>query len=359
MVKSKSMLTEECGLNDYLAARGIEVVDTDLGERIVQLRHEPPSHIVMPAIHLKKEEIGETFHEHLGTPAGLADPDVLTAAARVHLRERFLGADAALTGVNFGIAETGGIVVITNEGNADLGTALAPVHIASMGIEKLVPRAADLGVFLRLLARSATGQASSVYASHMHAPRPGQAMHVVLVDNGRSTQLGRADFWGSLKCIRCAACINTCPVYRRSGGYSYGSTVPGPIGSVLTPGLDLAKYAALPFASTLCGSCAGVCPVRIPLPQQLLALRGRLAERGLHPRRRRVALRLAAALLARPGLLRIADRLGRTLARALPTAALESLARPWTRQRALPPIPAESFRTQWRKGLRGRGEGPS
>jgi L-lactate dehydrogenase complex protein LldF len=359
VVKSKSMLTEECGLNPHLEALGIEVVDTDLGERIVQLRHEPPSHIVMPAIHLRRGEVGETFARTMGAPAGLDDPDALTALARRDLRGRFLAAEAGLTGVNFAVAETGSLVVVSNEGNVDLGTALPPLHIACVGLEKIVPAKRDLAVFLRLLARSATGQAISAYTSHFRGRTPERELHVVIVDNGRSRLLAEPEFREALACIRCGACLNTCPVYRRSGGHSYAAVIPGPIGSVLEAARDPQTHAELPHACSLCGSCAGVCPVRIPLPQQLLALRGRLAERGLHPRRRRVALRLAAALLARPGLLRIADRLGRTLARALPTAALESLARPWTRQRALPPIPAESFRTQWRKGLRGRGEGPS
>src|SRR5262249_15413480 len=195
---------------------------------------------------------------------------------REHLRERFLTADAALTGANFAIAETGGIVICTNEGNADLGMALAPVHVASVGIEKLVPRADDLGVFLRLLARSGTGQPLTVYTSHVQGPEPGGSVHVVLVDSGGTAQLGREDFWRSLKCIRCGACMNPCPVYRRSGGHSYGSTVPGPIGSVLTPGLDLERYASLPFASTLCGSCTAVCPVKIDLDAQLFRWRQRI-----------------------------------------------------------------------------------
>lgn len=355
LVKSKSMLTEECGLNGYLVARGVEVTDTDLGERIVQLRGEPPSHIVMPAIHLKKEEIGATFHEQLGTPAGESDPDALTVAARVHLRERFLFADAALTGVNFAIAETGGIVVCTNEGNADLGTALAPVHIASMGIEKLVPRAADLGIFLRLLARSATGQASTVYTSHMHAPRDGQELHVVLVDNGRSAQLGRAEFWGSLKCIRCAACINTCPVYRRSGGYSYGSTVPGPIGAVLTPGADLRQYAALPFASTLCGSCTAVCPVKVDLDAQLYAWRQVVARAGLLSPARGWLMRQLGAMLARPRALQLAGRISRALLRVVPRHVTRHLTGAWGRTRVLPEAPRESFREWYRANRRGEG----
>lgn len=348
VVKSKSMLTEECGLNPYLEEHGIEVIDTDLGERIVQLRGEPPSHIVMPAIHLKKEEIGETFHELMGTPEGLSDPDLLTAAARSQLRGHFLGADAAMTGVNFAIAETGGIVVCTNEGNADLGTALAPIHIASMGIEKLIPRAQDLGVFLRLLARSATGQASTVYASHMHAPRPGQALHVVLVDNGRSEQLGRADFWGSLKCIRCAACLNTCPVYRRSGGYSYGATVSGPIGAVLTPGRDLQRYASLPFASTLCGSCSAVCPVKVDLDAQLYKWRQQVASAGLLPATKAWGMRRLGAVLADRQLVQLAGAMARAALRVVPARLARRLAGGWGRTRTLPTPPPESFRDWYR-----------
>jgi L-lactate dehydrogenase complex protein LldF len=354
LVKSKSMLTEECGLNPYLESRGIDVVDTDLGERIVQLRGEAPSHIVLPAIHLRKEEVGETFHEHLGTPAGLADPTLLTAAAREHLRARFLTADAALTGVNFLVAETGGLVVCTNEGNADLGTALAPIHIASVGIEKVIPRAEDLGVFLRLLARSATGQAITVYTSHMHRPREGQQLHVVLVDNGRSRQLGREGFWSSLKCIRCGACMNTCPIYRRSGGHSYGSTVPGPIGSVLTPGLDLERYAELPFASTLCGSCTAVCPVKIDLDGQLFRWRQRVVEAGYVSGRKTLSMRAAALVLARPRLFRAAGALARAVLRVLPRPVARAVAGPWGKTRELPAAPAQSFHAWYRANRRGR-----
>jgi len=346
LVKSKSMLTEECHLNEYLEAHGVEVVDTDLGERIVQFRREPPSHIVMPAIHLKKEEIGELFHDKLGTPRGLADPKQLTEAARVHLREKFLAAQAGLTGVNFAIASTGGVVVCTNEGNADLGTALPPIHIACMGVEKLVPSPRELAVFLRLLARSATGQPITAYTSHFHGPRPGASMHIVIVDHGRSRILAREEYRNSLKCIRCAACLNTCPVYRRSGGHSYGVAVAGPIGSVLAPHVDPKKHADLPFASSLCGSCSDVCPVRIDLHHQLLAWRGELAAQGLVPLRKRVVSRVGRWVLARTWAYRFFGKLARILARYVPN--------PWTRQRELPPMPRESFRAQWRKRVRAR-----
>jgi L-lactate dehydrogenase complex protein LldF len=353
LVKSKSMLTEECGLNPYLEARGIEVVDTDLGERIVQLRGEGPSHIVMPAIHLRKEEVGETFHDKLGTPAGLADPNALAAAAREHLRQRFLAADCTLTGINFAIAETGGFVVCTNEGNADLGMALAPIHIASVGIEKVVPRVEDLGVFLRLLARSATGQAVTAYTSHVHGPRTGQTLHVVLVDNGRTRQLAREEFWRSLKCIRCGACMNTCPIYRRSGGHSYGSTVPGPIGSVLTPGLDLDRYATLPFASTLCGSCTAVCPVKIDLDTQLFRWRQRVVENGSVSLAKRVTIDGSTKVLDRPRLFRLFGGLVRLGLKILPVPLARRASGAWGRTREAPVPPAQSFRSWYRRHRRG------
>jgi L-lactate dehydrogenase complex protein LldF len=346
LVKSKSMLTEECGLNHYLEERGVEVVDTDLGERIVQFRREPPSHIVMPAIHLKKEEVGQLFHEKLGTPEGLADPKALAEAARQHLREKFLAAQAGLTGVNFAIASTGGVVVCTNEGNADLGTSLPPIHIACMGVEKLVPSPRELAVFLRLLARSATGQPITTYTSHFHGPRPGSELHIVIVDHGRSRILVRDEYRNSLKCIRCGACMNTCPVYRRSGGHSYGVTVPGPIGSILAPHIDPKKHADLPFASSLCGSCTDVCPVRIDLHHQLLAWRGELSRQGLVPLGKRLVSRVGGWVLARTWAYRVFGKLMRLFAPWVPN--------PWTRQRELPPMPRESFRAQWRKRGRAR-----
>ncbi len=349
LVKSKSMLTEECGLNPYLEARGIEVVDTDLGERIVQFREEPPSHIVLPAIHIKKEEIGELFHRKLGTREGAADPKYLTEAARGHLRQMFLTAQAGLTGVNFAVADTGAVVVCTNEGNADMGTALPPLHIACMGLEKVIPRAEDLGVFLRLLARSATGQPVTTYSTHFLGPRRGSALHIVLVDNGRSRLLGRDPFRRALSCIRCGACMNTCPVYRRSGGYSYGTTVPGPIGSVLSPAQGDGAHRTLPFASTLCGSCADVCPVRIDLHHQLLAWRGELVRQGHAPGAKTAALRLTAWIFASPWRYALAGKLARLALRLTPAGLMRRLAGAWGRQRELPAPPPESFRDLYRR----------
>jgi len=346
VVKSKSMLTEECGLNPVLEANGIEVVDTDLGERIVQFRGEHPSHIVLPAIHLKKEDVSETFHEHLNTEKGNFDPQYLTEAARAHLRQRFIEADLAITGVNFAVAETGAVVVCTNEGNADMGAHAAPIHIACMGIEKIIPKAEHLGVFLRLLARSATGQPITTYSSHIHKPRKGQEMHIVIVDNGRSRQLGRKDFRNSLKCIRCAACFNTCPVYRRSGGHSYHSTVAGPIGSILNPNLDMKANADLPFASTLCGSCSNVCPVKINIHEQLWKWRQVIAAEGYVKASKSIAMRGMAAVLSRPFVYRSVGKMARWFLRNFSGLAKNGKLNAWYRQREMPEAPRESFR-EW------------
>jgi L-lactate dehydrogenase complex protein LldF len=349
LVKSKSMLTEECHLNPYLEARGIEVTDTDLGERIVQLRKEPPSHIVLPAIHLKKEEIGELFHDRLGTDKGASDPKYLTEAARAHLRQKFMAAQAGITGVNFAVAETGGVVVCTNEGNADMGTSLPPLHIACMGVEKLIPRLQDLAVLLRLLARSATGQPVTTYTSHFNRPIRGGELHFVIVDNGRSRILGEETFRRSLGCIRCGACMNTCPVFRRSGGYSYGYTIPGPIGSILGPQRDPKAHASLPFASSLCGSCTDVCPVKIDLHHELYEFRQELVRRKLVPLRKRLSMAVMGFVLARPWAYRTAGALMRGIVPRLPRALAYGPWNPWGRQRELPPMPRQSFRDLLKK----------
>lgn len=349
IVKSKSMLTEECHLNPFLEKHGIEVVDTDLGERIVQLQKDPPSHIVLPAIHLKKEDVGELFHEHLGTDEGASDPNYLTEAARGHLREKFMGARAGLSGVNFGVAETGAVVVCTNEGNADLGISLPPLHIASMGIEKLVPRAEDLGVFLRLLARSATGQPITGYTSHFHGPKPGGELHIVLVDNGRSELLGDEKHRRALHCIRCGACINTCPVYRRSGGYSYHATIPGPIGSTLGPGRDAKQYYDLPFACSLCGSCTDVCPVKIDLHDQLLVWRHQIAARRLLPWRKRTLMRLLGLMFRKTWMYVLVGKLARWTVPWMPRFMIYNPLNAWGKDREIPKMPKKSFRELYKK----------
>lgn len=346
VVKSKSMLTEECHLNPFLESKGVEIIDTDLGERIIQLRDEPPSHIVAPAIHIKKEEVGEVFHEKLGTEKGASDPQYLTEAARQHLRSKFMEAGVGISGVNFAVAETGGVVVVTNEGNADMGIHLPPVQIHCMGIEKIIPKAHHLSVFTRLLARSATGQPITIYTSHHHQPKPGGEMHIVIVDNGRSEHLGRQDFRNGLKCIRCGACMNTCPIYRRSGGYSYDSTVPGPIGSILTPGIDLKKYSDLPFASSLCGSCSDVCPVKINIHEQLYKWRQIIAEEGLLPASKTQSMKWAGWILSRPGWYQLAGKWMRKSLQWMPRWVIYNPLNVWGKSRDLPIPPKQSFK-EW------------
>jgi len=343
VVKSKSMLTEECGLNPHLKSHGIEVIDTDLGERIVQLRHEPPSHIVLPAIHLKKEQVGELFAQEMGTEPGNSDPAYLTHAARKHLRDHFLSADAAITGVNFGVAEEGMFVVCTNEGNADLGTAITDLHIASMGIEKLVPSLEHLGIFTRLLARSATGQPVTTYTSHFRRPKSGGALHVVIVDNGRSALLAQPEARQALHCIRCGACMNTCPTYRRSGGHSYDYPVPGPIGSSLAASRDLKQHGDLAYNCTLCGSCTDICPAHIDLHHQLYAWRKAYVDRGHMPPNKRRLYRTGAWMLRTPLRAKILFGSVKWANRFLPRSILYTHLNVWGRGRELPEFAPKSF----------------
>ena len=250
-----------------------------------------------------------------------------------------------ITGVNFAVAETGGFVVCTNEGNADMGAHTADVHIACMGFEKIIPKAEHLAVFLRLLARSATGQPITTYSSHFHKPRPGQEMHIVVVDNGRSKQLGREDFRNSLKCIRCAACFNTCPVYRRSGGHSYHTAVAGPIGSILSPNLDMKANADLPFASTLCGSCTNVCPVKINIHEQLYKWRQVIVAEGYADSTKTIGMKTMAYLFSKPSVYRFAGKIGRKMMKTFPALTNNKL-NIWYKQREMPEPPKESFR-EW------------
>jgi len=379
VVKSKSMATEEIHLNASLEAAGLAPVETDLGEWIIQLARETPSHIVVPAIHKSKRQIAELFAEKLGIEL-TDDVAVLTGAARRSLRRRFAEADAGISGVNFGVAETGTILILENEGNARLTTSLPRLHVAVMGIEKVVPRLADLDVFLKLLPRSGTGQRLTAYQSLITGTKRRwvdegpEELHIVLLDNGRSRMLAHPVTRQSLACIRCGACLNACPVYQQVGGHAYGSVYPGPIGAVITPQLiGIGKAAQLPYASSLCGACREVCPVKIDIPELLLHLRAEVVEgtasgtatqRGpVKPRRWEwLAFRAYAFAWSRPALyewgariLRVVQRpavrdgrigrVGGLLARLVPPLGA------WTAWRDARPLAARSFREQWRDGL--------
>ncbi|MGA8055030.1 MAG: lactate utilization protein B [Burkholderiales bacterium] len=353
LVKAKSMLTDECDMRPFLETRGIEVIETDLGERIQQLDDEPPSHIVVPAVHKLRTDVAAVFSRTLGTDPGNSDVHYLAESQRQTTRPHFLEAEAGMTGANFAIAETGSIVVCTNEGNADLSVHLPKLYIASVGIEKLLPRIEHLGVFVRMLSRNALGSPITQITSHFRAPRPGTEMHIVLVDNGRSERLGMADFWYSLKCIRCGACMNTCPVYRRSGGLSYGATYSGPIGVIIDPTFNLRKYSALPFASTLNGSCTNVCPVKINIHEQIYKWRQVIAERQQLPFVKKEAMQIAGKVLSSPKLYRAAVEAAGAGAEYLPRFMLYNRLNPWGRQREVPEAPAATFR-QWYVKNRGK-----
>jgi L-lactate dehydrogenase complex protein LldF len=352
LIKSKSMLTEECGLRPYLASVGIEVVETDLGERIQQLDNEDPSHVVVPAVHKLREDVSEVFAKTLGTEPGNTDIHYLAESQRQKTRPLILAADAGMTGGNFVVAETGTFVVCTNEGNADLSANLPPLHIASIGIEKLIPRLEHLAVFVRLLSRSALGSPITQYTSHFRGPRRGGEMHVVLVDNGRSERLGMAEFWTSLKCIRCGACMNTCPVYRRSGGLSYGATYAGPIGLIIDPTFNARKYSSLPYSSTLNGSCTNVCPVKINIHEQIYAWRRELVQRHETPFVKKAAMKAAGQLLSQPAAYRAAIATTNTALEHLPRFVLYNGLNAWGRHRELPHPPPQTFHS-WYEQHRG------
>jgi L-lactate dehydrogenase complex protein LldF len=353
LVKSKSMLTDECEMAPFLGNRGIEIVETDLGERIQQLDQEPPSHIVVPAVHKLRTDVARVFGRTIGTDPKNSDVPYLAESQRQNTRPYYLKAEAGMTGANFAIAETGSVVVCTNEGNADLSVHLPQLHIASVGIEKIIPRVEHLGVFVRLLSRSALGSPITQITSHFRAPRDGAEMHIVLVDNGRSERLGMADFWYSLKCIRCGACLNTCPVYRRSGGLSYGSTYSGPIGVIIDPTFNLRKYSSLPFASTLNGSCTAVCPVKINIHEQIYKWRQIISERGQLPIVKKEAMKMAGKVLASPTLYRTAVKAANAGLEYLPRTMIYNPFNAWGRHREVPKAARMTFRDWY---LKSRGK---
>ena len=362
VVKSKSMLTEECRLNENLEAKGIEVIETDLGERILQMMKLAPSHIVMPALHVHREDIGDTFRRLIpdydaiastysavgGSATDINDPTFLTYAARMHLRRQFMEADAGMTGANFGIAATGDVVVCTNEGNADMSTSIPKLHIVSMGIEKLIPDYASMGVFQRLLARNGTGQETTVYTSHFRGPRPGGEMHIVLVDNGRSSILGNAEHWQTLKCMRCGACMNTCPVYRRSAGYSYTYFIPGPIGINLGMLRNPSQYSDNVSACSLCCSCDNVCPVQVDLSTQIYRWRQQLDALGKADPMKKAMSRGMSFLFDRPAVYKAALWMSPAV-NWLPAVLLNSSLNPWAYGHRMMKFPKKSFHQLWKE----------
>ncbi|MGH7277838.1 MAG: LutB/LldF family L-lactate oxidation iron-sulfur protein [Candidatus Rokuibacteriota bacterium] len=355
-VKSKSMATEEIHLNEALAAAGITPVETDLGEYIIQLAGERPSHIIAPAIHKTKGQVAELFARELKRPVA-ADPEVLTRLARGELRDKFLRADMGITGANFAVAETGTVVLVTNEGNGRMVTSLPRVHVAVMGVEKVIPSMTDLVVFLAILAKSATGQKLSSYTTLVRGPRrPGELegpeeFHLVLLDNGRVAQLA-GTLREALYCLRCGACLNVCPVYRQIGGHAYGYTYPGPIGILLTAMLNGPRSVKdLAHASSLCGACVDACPVRIDIPRMLVELRKEVDERKIAPWSERVLFKSVARLLARPALFRLAAPVARLLqwplARQGAIGRLPFFFGRWTRTRDLPAVAPRTFSERW------------
>jgi L-lactate dehydrogenase complex protein LldF len=356
LVKSKSMLTEECDTRTFLGRRGIEVTETDLGERIQQLDDEPPSHIVGPAFQKTPQDVADLFHRVYGSDPDNADAVYLAHVMREKTRPVILAAQAGMTGANFAVAETGAVVTVTNEGNADLSANVPKLRICSVGIEKLVPGVEQLAVFIRLLTRSATGERITQYTSHFAAPRAGGEMHVVLVDNGRSQRLADERFWPSLKCIRCAACMNTCPVYRRSGGLSYGSTYMGPIGIITMPSFDIRRHSELPFASTINGSCSNVCPVQIDIHEQIYQWREVMGAKGEFSATKKAAMKVADKLLSNPAAYRAAAEGGEAALRVLPRFAIYNRLNAWGRRRELPSPAPETFHQWYARNRGGAGE---
>jgi L-lactate dehydrogenase complex protein LldF len=368
VTKGKSMIAEEIALNDFLEEQGITPIETDLGEYIIQLRHEPPSHIIAPAVHLTKEQVADSFrerHTSLDPARPLGEPRQLLDEARAELRQKFLDADVGITGANFLIAETGSSIIVTNEGNGDLTQLLPKIHIVLASLEKVVPTLEDAATILRLLARSATGQEFSAYTTISTGPkRPGdrdgpEQYHVVLLDNGRSNMVG-TEFQDMLRCIRCGACMNHCPVYAAVGGHAYGWVYPGPMGAVLTPTLvGLEEAGHLPNASTFCGRCESVCPMKIPLPKMMRHWRERQFERNLTPSTARYGLALWAFFARRPTLYHAAARAGAWLLgriggargrfRSLPLAGA------WTATRDMPAPQGPTFHALWSARRRAPG----
>jgi len=355
VVKSKSMTTEEIGLSQTLEKNGLEAVETDLGEYIIQLAQEMPSHITAPALHMTRQQVGELFQKKFGIDYTEV-PEELCAFARKRLRQKFMTAELGISGVNFALADTGTVVIVENEGNARLSTTMPRVHIAVMGLEKVIPRFADLPIFLKLLPRSSTGQKQTSYVSFISSPRRAgeldgpEEFHLVLLDNGRSEILADPKMRESLFCIRCGACLNTCPIYQRVGGHSYGSVYSGPIGAVITPlfqGLEVAKD--LPYASSLCGACSNICPVKIDIHHQLLWLRQNVVQRGETPWQERLSMKLYLLGMKDSTLYRYGSRLLRAALTLSGKRDRPLKINGWSETRDLPALAPKTFRQLWKE----------
>ncbi len=354
VVKSKSMVTEEIHLAPKLTAAGIETLETDLGEYIVQLAGEIPSHITAPALHKSRQDIGRLFQQRLGVEY-TEDPEQLTAIARRVLREKFLRADVGISGVNFAVADTGAICIVENEGNARLSISLPRVHIAVMGMEKLLPDTASLSLFLKMLARSATGQRMTSYTSLIRGPRRNgeqdgpEKLYIVILDNGRARMLKHPELREVLYCVRCGACLNTCPVYQLIGGHGYGSVYSGPIGAVITPALEgWAEAPYHPFVSSLCGACTDICPVKIDLHHLLLRQRGNAVREKRTPSLERFLVRGWRLIMQSPALYQLAGRIMRFLAPLASDKGGNLVVPRWSVQRAFPSPPRKTFKDLWR-----------
>lgn len=356
VTKGKSMTMDECGMREFLEKHGIDIYEADLGERIQQLDNQRPSHIVMPAIHKLRSDVADLFARTLGSDRDIDDPHYLNSVMRADMRKKYIKVDAGMTGVNFGIAETGGIVVCSNEGNADISANLPPLYVATMGLEKLIPRQSDLPLFIRLLSRSALGLDITQYTSHFHGPREGQEMHLVILDNGRSARLSAKDYWQVLKCIRCGACMNTCPVFRRTSGISYDAIYMGPIGLALEPSYDLYKYARLPYSCTHCGSCGDVCPVKVPIPELIFYWRAEVVKHGFGQPSHNIEQDLAAMVLKNSTNLAVAEKAGLWALRHVPEQIAESALNPWAKEHTNPEPPEETFRQYYRRVIKPQEE---
>lgn len=347
LTKGKSMTMDECGMREYLELNGIAVYESDLGERIQQLDNQRDSHIVMPAIHKLRIDVARLFARQLGSDPDNDDPSYLNSVMRADMRPRYIAAQAGMIGCNFAIAETGTVVMCSNEGDVDICATVPPLLIITIGIEKVIPRQEDLGIFIRLLSRSSLGYDITQYNSHINGPRPGQEMHIVFLDNGRSERLG-AWYREILKCVRCGTCMNTCPVFRRTSGLSYDANYPGPLGLALEPSYDLHRYARLPLSCTHCGSCGNVCPVKIPLPKLILGWREVIVEKRQSLFTHNAEMGVMAQVLKSAANLKAGERLGLTALRYIPTAISESKINPWAQWHRNPIPPKETFR-QWYK----------